>query len=177
MHIKNSRTDFGFMAISLHWLMALLIIGLCIAGLYMVQLPISLQKLKYYGLHKEIGLLVLGLAIIRLAWRLINITPNLDIPWWEKLIARLVHWAFYLFMIAMPITGWMMSSALGLPVSFFGIFVMPNIVTPNQELGQLLITIHHWLGFALMGLIVLHAAAAFKHHFVDKDDILRRMLS
>lgn len=177
MRIKNNKDHYGLIAILLHWLVALLIIGLLILGLYMVRLPISLEKLKLYGWHKEYGLLVLGLALIRIIWRLINIVPNLPLPPIEKLAARTVHWAFYGFMFAMPITGWVITSAAGLPASFFGLFTLPNLVAPNEELRVLFQDIHRWLGYGLIATICLHVAGALKHHFIDKDDILRRIFS
>lgn len=177
MRIKNTANKYGVVAISLHWILAILMIGLLILGIYMVELPISLQKLKLYGWHKEYGFLVLGLAIVRIIWRLINITPNLSIPAWEEFAARAVHWAFYGFMFALPITGWLITSAAGLPASFFGLFTLPDLIAPNEESRLLFQEIHKWLGYALIAFIALHTAAALKHHFIDKDDILRRMLS
>jgi cytochrome b561 len=175
MRIKNNEERYGFVAIFLHWLLAILLIGLLILGIYMVNLPISLEKLKLYGLHKEYGLLAFALAIIRLGWRLINITPRLSIPWLEIIAARVVHWSFYGFMFALPITGWLITSAAGLPASLFGLVTLPNLIAPNPELMPLLQTIHKWLGYGLIATIILHTSAAFKHHFINKDDILRRM--
>lgn len=177
MRLKNSESHFGLVAIVLHWVMAFLIIGLLAVGLYMVELPIGLQKLKLYGWHKEYGLLVLALVVVRLSWRIINATPQLALPWWEKLAARLVHWAFYGFMFAMPISGWLVTSAAGLPASFFGLFTLPNLIAPNEELLQFFQWAHQWLGYGLIAAIFLHASAALKHHFINKDDILRRMIS
>lgn len=177
MQLKNSTTHYGVVAILLHWIIAIIIIGLLAFGLYMVALPIGLEKLKLYGWHKEYGILILFLVILRLWWRYINITPILTLPLLEKIAARSVHWAFYIFMFAMPITGWLITSAAGLPVSFFGLFVLPNIAPADPDLMKLFQEIHEWLGYALIALIILHATAALKHHFINKDDILRRMLS
>jgi len=177
MRIFNTRDRYGIVAILLHWIIATLMIGLLILGLYMVALPISLEKLKLYGWHKEYGFLVLALAIVRILWRLTNTTPALSIPPLEEFAARSVHWIFYIFMFALPITGWLITSAAGLPASFFGLVTLPNLVSPNEELRQLFQEIHEWLGYALIAVIALHAAAAFKHHFINKDDILRRMIS
>lgn len=157
--------------------MAILLIGLLILGLYMVAVPISLEKLKLYGWHKEYGMLALMLVMIRIVWRVANIIPSLSLPLWEIIAARTVHWAFYGFMFAMPITGWIITSAAGLPVSFFGLFVFPDLVSPNPDLMQLFQEIHEWLGYGLIATIVLHTSAALKHHFINKDDILKRMLS
>ncbi|MHB1947229.1 MAG: cytochrome b [Gammaproteobacteria bacterium] len=177
MQIQNSTIRYGLIAILLHWIMAILLIALLILGLYMVGLPVSLEKLKLYGWHKEYGILALILVIIRIVWRLSNITPTLAIPLLEKIAARTVHWAFYGFMFAMPITGWLITSAAGLPVSFFGLFVLPDLVAPNPDLMKSFQEIHEWLGYGLIATIILHASAALKHHFINKDDILKRMLS
>lgn len=177
MQIKNTKNNFGVVAITLHWLIALIIIVMLALGLYMTDLPISLQKLKLYGWHKEFGVLVLMLVIARVTWRLTNINPTLaTLPWWEYYAARAMHYVLYGFMLAMPITGWAMSSAAGFPVSFFGLFVLPDLVLPNESARIVLAEIHKYLAFALIAAIVGHAAAALKHQFIDKDDILRRML-
>lgn len=177
MRLFNTETRYGLVSIILHWLIAIIIIALIALGLYMVDLPISLQKLILYGWHKEFGILVLLLACARMMWRVANITPLLNLPLWEEIAARAVHWAFYVFMFAMPITGWIISSAAGLPVSFFGLFVLPDLVGPNNDVMKLFQEIHEWLGYALIATIVLHVCAALKHHFINKDDILRRILS
>jgi len=177
MRLKNSEHQFGLVAIVLHWFMALLIIGMLAVGLYMVTLPWDLQKLKLYGLHKECGFLVLALVSFRFVWRLSNIIPTLSIPWWEKTIALLVHWAFYGFMFAMPITGWLVTSAAGITTSFFGLFTIPNLIGPNKELLELFEMAHQWIAYGLILTILLHTAAALKHHFIDRDDILKRMIS
>lgn len=176
MRIKNDASHYGLLTIILHWLMAVLIIGLLILGLYMVQLPISLQKLKLYGWHKAYGFLALFLFIVRLVWRLINRTPALNLPRWEVISARSVHALFYVFMLLMPLTGWMITSAAGLPASFFGLITLPNLVGPDDHLRQIFEAAHQWFGYALIALIALHAAAALKHYVINKDDILQRMI-
>jgi cytochrome b561 len=177
MQLTNTKIYYGIIAILLHWVLAILIIVLLAIGLYMVAIPISLEKLRLYGWHKEYGMLALFLVIIRIMWRLANMTPRLSIPLWERIAARTVHWAFYGFMFAMPITGWLITSAAGLPVSFFGWFVLPDLISPNSDSMKLFQEIHKWLGYGLMATIILHTSAALKHHFINKDDILRRMLS
>jgi cytochrome b561 len=177
LRLKNTSDRFGLIAILLHWVMAILLIGLLALGLYMKKLPISLQKLELYGWHKEYGLLALLLVMIRLVWRNINMTPKLTLPRLEIIAARTVHYAFYAFMIALPITGWLITSAAGLPVSFFGWFVLPNLVQPDPAQMHVYEFIHKWVSYGLIATILLHASAAFKHHFINKDDILRRMIS
>ena len=178
MKLKNSEKHFGLIAILLHWVMALLIIGMLCLGLYMSDLPISLEKLKLYGWHKEYGLLIMGLVVLRIIWRLINITPELvELPWYERIAARIAHLALYGFMIAMPLSGWFMTSAAGLPPSFFGLFTLPSLVAPSHELQHLFALIHECLAYGLIATIFIHLCGALKHHFIDKDDILRRMIS
>ncbi len=178
MRIKNSSERYGVIAIFLHWIMALLVLTMIPLGLIMVELPNSAQKLKLFGLHKELGVLILALIIVRLSWRIINWVPALPMymPSWEKLAARAVHLAFYFFLFAMPITGWMMSSAAGLPVSFFGLFVLPDIVPANENLQNFFANVHETFAYILIALICLHVAAAFRHYFKYHDDVLKRMI-
>lgn len=176
--ICNRSDHYGWIAIILHWLMAVMIIGLLILGLYMTRLPISLEKLRFYGWHKEWGILVLGLVLLRVFWRATNVTPRFPetLPYSQKLAARAVHLAFYGFMIILPLTGWLMSSAVGLQVSFFGLFLLPDLVPADPRLEQVLALSHEYLSYALIAAIGAHTAAALWHHFVHKDDILTRML-
>jgi cytochrome b561 len=178
MEIKNTNNRYGLITIMLHWIMAVLIIGLLAEGLYMVRIPVSLQKLKLFGWHKEYGMLVLILVCFRIGWRLANIVPALPdtIPQWQKFAARSAHWAFYGFMFAMPITGWLLTSASGLPVSFFGWITFPDMVAPNADLRIWFTVIHEWLGYGLIATICLHIGAALKHHFINKDNVLTGML-
>lgn len=176
MHLKNRPDRFGVIAISLHWLMAILIIGLLSLGLYMTRLPVSLEKLRLYGWHKEFGVLVLGLVVLRFLWRMLNVQPSHELPRLEEFTARAVHWLLYLLMVAMPLSGWMMSSAAGVPVSFFGLFVLPNPVMADDMLRVRLQFVHLCIGYSLIALISLHILAALKHHFINRDRILRRML-
>lgn len=176
MHITNTKKRYGAMAIYLHWIMAILLIGLVVIGLYMTRIPLSAQKVKLYGWHKEWGILVLMLVMWRIVWRIGNIAPSLSsLPSWERVAARTVHWAFYIFMFALPISGWLITSAAGLPVSFFGWFVLPNLVMPNHDNLILFETIHTWLSYGLIATFFAHVGAALKHHYINKDDILRRM--
>lgn len=174
----NTTNRYGAIAIFLHWLMALLIIGLLILGIVMVRLPISLEKLQFFGWHKEYGLLALALVFIRLIWRMGNRIPllPLHVPSWQKLASTVVHYTFYVLMFAMPITGWLITSAAGLPVSFFGLFVLPDLIAPSDKLQSLFSVVHQWLGYGLIAIIFIHIGAAFLHHFIYKDDILKRIL-
>lgn len=176
MQITNTSKRYGLMAISLHWFMAFLIIVLLASGLYMTRIPIGILKLKLYGWHKELGFLVLWLVMFRLGWRVSNITPSLaQLPNWERIAARTVHWLFYFFMFALPISGWLITSAAGLPVSFFGWFIIPNIISASEEQRLFFQEVHEWLSYGLIITFIGHTGAALKHEFINKDDILRRM--
>ena len=176
-YLTNTKNSYGLIAILLHWIIAILMIGLIILGLYMTRIPISLNKLKYFGWHKEFGMLVLMLVIIRVAWRIINTTPGLnELPRWEITAARTVHILFYLLMFALPMSGWLITSAAGLPVSFFGWFTFPNLITANETQRIVYTEIHEWLSYALIGIVCLHVAAASKHLIINRDEIMQRML-
>ena len=179
--IGNTEARFGAVAILLHWSMAFLIIGLAALGLYMVALPdvgFNTRKIMLILFHKEVGLSVLALLAARLAWRLTHVLPQLaaHLPDWQKIVARFVHLCFYALMFALPMTGWLMSSAAGIPVSFFGLFTLPDFLPHDEYLFQQLIDIHKWFGYMLILFICVHVGAALMHHFVLKDDTLRRML-
>ncbi len=176
MQIKNTLEKYGIVSVLLHWLMAMLIIGLLIVGLLMVRIPVSAFKLKLFGWHKEFGILVLMLVMLRIVWRIWNINPSLTgLQLWERFAARTVHWAFYGFMIALPVSGWLVTSAAGLPASFFGLFTLPDLIAADDNQRKMLAEVHEWLAYGLIATFCLHAAAALKHHFINKDDILRRM--
>ncbi|MFV8782524.1 cytochrome b [Microbulbifer sp. SA54] len=175
----NTRQCYGTVAIALHWLMAMLLIGLIALGLYMTSLPdvgFDKEKLGLIVLHKECGILALALAMVRLAWRVGNVLPELvgDLPDWQKVAARFVHLCFYGLMFALPISGWLMSSAASIPVFFFGVR-LPDLIAHNDYQFQMLVDVHEWLGYVLIGLIVLHAGAALKHHFISRDSTLKNM--
>jgi cytochrome b561 len=173
----NTANRFGIVAIFLHWVLALIIIGMLILGLYMTDQPVSLWKLKLYGWHKEWGMLVLMLVVFRIIWRISNRNPSLaSLSVFERFAARAMHYAFYFFMITIPLSGWLITSAANLPVSFFGWFVIPDIIQPDEDKMKLFEVIHEWLSYGLIAAICLHVLAALKHHFINKDDILRRML-
>lgn len=177
MLLKNTLERYGLLTIFFHWLIAILVIGQLGVGLYMVGLPIGLQKLKLYGWHKEFGVVIFFLTGLRLIWRAYNVTPLLPahMAWWQKTAAHAVHYAFYGFLFLLPISGWLISSAAGLSVSFFGLFVLPDLIAPNETLRVFFSLVHQWLAFALILAIFMHVGAALQHHFFYKDDILRRM--
>lgn len=165
-------------AVALHWLVAVLIVGTFCVGLYMHDLPLSPQKLKIYSWHKWAGVTIFMLALVRVVWRLGHRPPDLPsaMPAWQQMAAHGLHIALYLLMLAVPLTGWLMSSAKGFQTVWFGVLPLPDLLGKDKELGDLLQTVHMSLNFLFAGLVGAHAAAAVKHHLVDRDDVLVRML-
>lgn len=165
-------------AIALHWLMAVAIIGLFALGLYMHDLPLSPWKLRVYSWHKWAGVTIFGLAVARLAWRLYMRPPQLPrhMGRAERIIAHSGHGLLYLLMFSIPLSGWLMSSAKGFQTVLFGILPIPDLLAKNKELGDILQTVHWGLNMLLAAIVAGHIAAALKHHFVDRDDVLTRML-
>jgi len=171
-------TGFTRTAVLLHWFMAALILGGFTLGTYMVDLHMSPTKLRLFAYHKWIGITVLGLVVVRSLWRLTHAPPpEVPMPRWQLLAARGTHLLLYALMIVTPIFGWMYSSAAGVPVVYLKLWQLPDLVHKNKELADVLKEIHGDLGWALGWIVLLHAAAAVKHHFVDRDVTLRRMLS
>jgi cytochrome b561 len=180
MRLANTAQRYGEVAIVLHWAMALVLVVLVVSGLYMVSLPdagFDTKKISLIIYHKELGLLALALAALRLAWRLANVLPRLveHLPDWQQVAARFVHLAFYALMFALPLTGWLMSSATGIPVSLFGWFDLPDLVSYSERWFRAFIDLHKWLGYALIALAMIHAGAALRHHWALKDETLKKM--
>jgi cytochrome b561 len=173
----NTPARYTAPAIALHWLMALALIGLLGVGTWMTGLKPSPDKIAIYNWHKWIGLTVLALAAIRLIVRVLRRPPPLPtMPTWQQWAARGGHGALYALMFAMPITGWLQNSAAGFPLTWFGLFKVPALIARNTADFRFWQSVHEWLAWALMALIALHVAAAIKHHFIDRDGLLRRML-
>ena len=178
MSLKNTTDHYGLIAKAFHWSMALIMMGLVLLGMYMVDLDRTPFKFELYGWHKSFGILILAMVIGRLIWKHMNPKPvAMDTHQkWEKILAKLAHIFLYLSMIGMPLTGWLMSSAGGHPVKFFGVEI-PALMEKNPEFGKLMNQTHEILSYMLIAAIILHAAGAFKHHFVDKDNTLKRMMA
>jgi cytochrome b561 len=162
----------------LHWLMAILLIGLLALGFYMHDLPLSPEKLQLYSWHKWAGVSAFLLVLVRLGWRVTHIPPALptSMPKLMQLAAHAGHLALYGLMLAIPLSGWLMSSAKGFQTVWFGILPIPDLLDKNKELGNFLQTVHMSLNLIFVATLAGHIGAALKHHFIDKDDILTRIL-
>lgn len=165
-------------AIALHWLTALLILAAFGVGYYMVDLRLSPLKLKIYSWHKWIGVSVFLLTVARLAWRMGHPAPPLPagMKAWEKLLAGATHALLYLLLFAVPLSGWLMSSAAGFPVVYLGILPLPDLIGKDKELAEFLKFLHFFLTAAFGLLVLAHIGAALKHRLLDRDDVLARMI-
>ena len=174
----NTRTQYGIVAKSLHWLIAPLMLGLIAIGSYMTTLsdenPLFFRLLD---LHQTIGLSVFCLFFVKVAWRLVTPYPEqlATLARWESLLARIVHGMLMLAMVVIPIFGYLFATALGDEISIYDVFEIPSLMELNKAQSELVITIHVVLAYSIGVLIALHILAALKHHFVDKNEILRRM--
>jgi cytochrome b561 len=178
MAIRNTLARWGFVSQFLHWLIVVLIIVQVVLANIAEDLPLGVKKLAMFARHKSVGITILGLAVIRLLWRWANPTPALPptLKPYERRLATLTHFGLYVLLFAMPLTGWMMTSARGFPASWFGFFQLPDFVPKNDGLYHTMLETHHMLAVVLYAIVSLHVLAALKHHFVLKDDVLRRML-
>ncbi len=174
----HARSTYTRTAIRLHWLLALGLSATLALGFYMSDLPFSPTKLQYYSWHKWAGITLLLLAAFRLAWRATHPAPAAPagMPAWQHAASEWTHRLLYLLMLAIPLSGWLMSSAKGVPTVYFGLLPLPDLVEKNLELGKLLGQLHAALNFGMLGLVGLHVAAALKHHLIDRDEVLARML-
>lgn len=173
---------YGLLAITLHWLLAVAIVFLFFFGLYMVDMPFSVAKLKYMNWHKWVGIMILVFSVLRLINRLVKRPPALPesmaqkMPRWQHIAHHGTHHMMYLLFLVVPLLGWAYSSAAGFPIVLFGHIPLPDLVSANPELALAIKPWHQLAAFALMGLIVLHILAVVKHHVIDRDGLLKRML-
>jgi cytochrome b561 len=169
-------------AIGLHWLLALAIVGAFGVGIYMTGLPFSPQRIKLINWHKWAGITILALSALRLLWRLTHRPPPLSarvlsgMPPWQQRAHHATHFALYLLFFAVPLFGWAYSSAVGLQIVWFGLLPLPDLVPVDKDFGNLVLKpLHKAAAFMLGALVLLHVAAALKHQFLDRDGLLLRM--
>jgi cytochrome b561 len=177
--LRNTANAWGAPARALHWAVALVVLAQFVTGWLAASWRLSPAKLDLYVWHKSTGLLVLALMAVRIAWRLANPAPALPAgtPALERRAAGLAHLLLYLLLIAMPLSGWVIASASGIPFRIYWQIPLPAIVAPDEAVAGLAARVHLALFVALAALLVAHVGAALRHHFVTRDGVLRRMMS
>jgi cytochrome b561 len=178
MSFRNTTRSWGALSKALHWIIVILIINQWLIAERADGLPLGMAKLQALGLHKSFGMTILALALFRLVWRWMNPTPAspAGTKTWERVLANLAHFLLYALIFALPLSGWLMSSAKNYSVSWFNLFQFPNLVGKNDNVYELTHDLHHLLFKILVVVAVLHIAGALKHHFIDRNDVLKRML-
>ena len=173
-----AAAGYGSVAKLFHWIMFLIIAGLFPLGYIMADMEFSPQKLQLYSWHKSFGTVIFFLAALRLAWRYYHPPPpaSTGTPRSERVAAGAVHALLYVCLFALPVSGWLMSSASGFPVVVFRTWQLPNLVSTDEPLRIALFNTHLGIGIFLLTLFVVHVAAAMYHHLVRHDDILARIL-
>ncbi|WP_166264189.1 cytochrome b [Marinobacter caseinilyticus] len=179
MQVRNSVDRFGFVSISLHWLIALAVFGMFGLGYYMVDLTYYDEWYRSAPhLHKSVGLLLFAAVIFRIVWRLLNAQPAALATHkrWEVLTANLMHGVLYVLMLTAMVSGYLISTADGSAIELFNWGQVPSVTGNVRFVEETVAAVHYWSTWALVALATLHAIAGLKHHFLDKDDTLRRML-
>lgn len=180
MPLRSTDAGWGALVRAFHWAIALLIVVQAVIGLTMVQLAVTPEKVRVFALHKSIGLTILALVLLRIAWRLSERRP-VDppaMPRWQRRAAQLAHLALYVLIVAIPLSGWWFNSASNAPLTWFGMFQVPSLTggyAPFWKPRALLV--HQALFWLLVALVALHVGAALWHHFRRRDEVLRRMLT
>lgn len=173
--MAEPRNRYSIVSLILHWLIAALVV----TQVALITVYESTESRDFVNAHKSVGLTILVLTLVRLGWRIAN--PAIPLPdtmrRWEKWLARATHVVFYAFLIGMPLVGWAASSAAGRDVQWFGLFPWPLLpIAGGREMAGQLMDMHELAAKALYVLIALHVAGALKHHFIDRDNVLHRMV-
>ena len=177
MSLRNNDRQWGAVSKFFHWIIALAIIGNGIFGLMMDLAGSPMRKLNWLALHKSIGLTVLLLSSLRLGWRAVRPPPApVAMPRWQRRAASASHALLYVLLFAIPLSGWLYSSATGVQVVYLGVVPLPDLVPKDRALGDALRLVHVSLNALLFVVFCVHVAAAIKHHVVDRDTALVRML-
>lgn len=178
----TTATRYTLIAIVLHWVLAAALVAIFVLGVYMADLPMSILRLKLYNWHKWAGITLLALALVRLLWRVTHRPPPLPLaiqtamPPWQHAAHHGTHYALYALFFVVPLLGWAYSSAAGFPIVLFGVFPLPDMVSVNRELADTLKPLHKASAIAMAVLVLMHIGAALKHQWIDRDNLLARML-
>jgi len=179
MQIRNTRSRYGLVAVSLHWLVAVVVAGMFALGFWMVDLTYYHAWYKQApDIHRSIGVLLFMVMVLRISWRLCNSRPE-ALPGhrpWEVLSAHVVHGLLYILLFVAMISGYLITTADGSAISVFRWFDLPSVTGRIKGLEDTAGLVHYWATWAIVGLVAIHAAGALKHHLIDRDETLRRML-
>ncbi|MBB6093418.1 cytochrome b561 [Povalibacter uvarum] len=178
MQIRNTAVRYGVAAQLFHWSIVVLIITQVILAEKADGLPLGPAKIAVLAQHKSVGMTIFMLAVVRLLWRFVNPVPPLPsgMPAWQRVAAHISHGALYALILITPLFGWLMSSARNFPVSWFGVFTFPDLVQPDKARYEFFHGAHELVAKTLVVIAIVHALAALKHQFLDRDGLLRRML-
>jgi len=179
MQFRNSAETWGAVARGFHWLIAALIVVQFAIGSIAEEMKLTPAKLDLFVWHKSIGVTVLVLALLRLLWRLGNPppVPPAGTAGWERKLAAMAHWVLYALIFAVPLSGWWVSDASRVPFKAFFLVPMPDFIATDRALQEAAAEVHEALTMTLLVVVILHVAAALRHHFLLRDDVLRRMLT
>lgn len=178
MTLKNTTAKYGPIAQLFHWLIVALVIVQFALALRADSLPRGAALVATLSWHKSVGITIFALTVLRLAWRWVNPVPPLppSTPRWQHMAARASHTALYALLLLMPLFGWLMSSARNFPVSWFNLITLPDLIGPSEAAYEFFHEGHELLATVLFVLALIHIGAALKHQFIDRDDLLLRML-
>lgn len=177
MSLRSNDHQWGSVAKFFHWIIALAILGNGTFGLLMDLARSPMQKISWLALHKSIGLTVLALVLLRIAWRWRDGRPlDEPAPRWQQWSAHAVHGVLYVLIVALPLSGWWFNSVTGKPLQWFKLFNLPALAAKNDDIRHLAHAVHEYLFWFLVLVLVAHVGAALKHHVFDNDNVLRRML-
>jgi cytochrome b561 len=177
MSLKNSTSSYGSITKMLHWLIFLFVLGLLFVGYFAQDIGDKAIRSNIINMHKLTGLLVLFLMLFRALWAFVNIKPALpaETPFWQRIIERIIHLLMYIVLIAMPISGWIMTSASGKPPRFFS-WILSLPVLHSKSISENAWQVHQAITIIILVLVSIHVLAAFYHYFIKKDNVLQRML-
>ncbi len=178
MAARNGPESFGWVTRAIHWITALAVLIALPLGVWISEMEVSLAALKFFGYHKTLGITVLGLILLRMLWHLAS-PPPAPLPHgvaWQDGLAEVVHRAFYVLLVAMPVSGWVASSATGIDTVVFGRWTLPRIAPVSEAWETAGFAVHGVLGKLLLASVVLHVGGALYRALVSRDGTLARMV-